>query len=337
MFQITRVDANCGQDPMRIEQEALQGEATLSIASCQTPEEIIRGAKTADVIITHGANLTAQVLEGLPKCKAVVRYGVGYDSVDVAAATACGILVINVPDFCFEEVSNHVMAFLLAACKKLALLHKTMRGQGWDAAKDLQEPMHAVYGQTLGVIGCGNLGRKVAEKAKAFGLNVIGYDKYLPLREMERVGITSVELTTLLRQSDFITLHVGLTEETYHMIDAAALGEMKESCILINTSRGNVVDEPALIAALNSKRIAMACLDVYEQEPIHPENPLLEMGNVLLTPHCASYSDDSFRRLKTTVIQEALRVRDGIFPNHIVNREVLDSPALRFCRQDSNV
>jgi D-3-phosphoglycerate dehydrogenase len=331
MFKIVRVDSNGADDTMLDERKALEGhdDVILETKSCTSEQEIIKCAIDADVVITHSAMLTKGVQEALPKCKAIIRYGVGYDSVDVEAATENGILVVNVPDFCGEEVSNHVMMLILAACKKLVFLNNLTKKGMWSIAKSQQKPMGCVHGETLGIIGCGNLGRHVAKKASAFHMNVIGYDKYLQNEIAEQAGIKLVDLDELLETSDYITLHVALTSETHHMINAQSLKKMKHNCVLINTSRGPVIDEHALIVALQNNEIYMACLDVYEQEPVDISNPLLQMENTILTPHSASYSDAAFTRLKTNVIEEALRIKDGIMPFNVVNKDVIPKVELR--------
>jgi D-3-phosphoglycerate dehydrogenase len=325
MFKIVRVDSDGEKDAMEIERSALQGveNVTLESLSCETEEEIIRAASNANIVTTYAANLTRNVLRALPKCQAIVRYGVGYDSVDVPAATEFGIVVVNVPDFCAEEVSNHVLTFLLASAKKLLLLHKLVRQGKWQEAKALQEPMFPVHGQTLGIIGCGNLGRTVAKKAQSLQLKIIGYDKYVLKDIAEAHGIELVSLDTLLENADFITLHVALTEETYHIMNKETFKKMKRNAILINTSRGCVIDEPALIEVLRDGKIGMACLDVFEEEPLSKESPLLTLENVILTPHSASYSNTSFERLKRSVIAESLRIMQGERPKNIVNKSVI--------------
>ncbi|MFR3905937.1 MAG: C-terminal binding protein [Christensenellales bacterium] len=338
MFYVARVDAAKFQndDPMTDEAAVLVGmeDVRLLRLFCENEREIIEKAQDADVIVTHFADLTETVFAALPRLKAVVRYGVGYDSVDVEGATKHGVLVVNVPDFCGEEVSNHVMAFLLAYAKKVVLLNAMTKDGAWEQAKQKQKPMRCLHGETLGIIGCGNLGRSVAAKAQALKMHVIGYDKYLPPEAGESCGIEMVSLQELYERADYISLHVTLTEETKHLINKAALEQMKKQCVIVNTSRGPVVDESALIEALRNGTIEGACLDVFEQEPIDSDNPLLKMEQVLVTPHDASYSDAAFLRLKRSVMEESLRVKDGKKPCHIVNTAVLGSEALRLKLRD---
>ena len=289
---------------------------------CVTEEEIIAGCKDAEVIITGRAQMTRRVLENLPECKAVIRYGIGYDNIDVSAATDCGILVINIPDFCWEEVSNHVIALLLICAKKLTLLNDYTKQGRWGEAKGRQSPMGSIWGQTLGIIGCGNIGRMVARKAACFGLNIIGYDPYVDRKLTRESGITMKSLPEVLKESDYISLNPFLWQETFHIISEKEFRMMKPTAYLINTSRGPVIDEPALIKALQEKRIAGAGLDVFEKEPVDPANPLLKMDNVVVTPHSASYSDAAFSRLRRSVGKEAARVLMGKYPRNWVNKDV---------------
>jgi D-3-phosphoglycerate dehydrogenase len=264
--------------------------------------------------------MTRRVMENLPKCRAVVRYGVGYDTVDVEAATDNHILVVNVPDFCWEEVSNQAIALLLACAKKLTLLNNLVKEGRWAEAKKAQSPMEPVCGQTCGIVGCGNIGRVTARKAHCFGLKVLGYDPYVDKKQTQECNITLVELPELLKNSDYVLLHTALTSETRHMIGENELKMMKPNACIINTARGAVIDEPALIRALQEKRIAGAGLDVFEQEPIAPDNPLLKMDNAVVMPHSASYSDAAFIRLRHNVGREAARAVSGYLPVNVVNK-----------------
>ena len=304
------------------DQELASMNAELVGVDCATEEEIIEAARDADAVLTGGARMTRRVMEGLPKCRAIVRYGIGYDTVDVDAATDNGILVVNIPDFCWEEVSNHAIVLLLACAKKLVILNNAVKQDSWGASTRAMRPMVQVHRQTLGLVGCGNIGRMRARKAQCFGLRILGYDPYVDKSLAEDYGITLVNLPELLKESDFVSLHTFLNEETRHLIGEKELKQMKPDAYLINTARGSVVDEPALIKALREKWIAGAGLDVFEKEPADPDNPLLKMDNVVVTPHSASYSDAAFKRLRTSVGQEAARVLSGRWPRNVVNKTV---------------
>lgn len=322
-FKVVRVDRT-GNSAIMIEEaeELAKVNAELVGADCTNEDEIIEAAKDADAILTVGAQITRRVMEALPKCKVVVRYGIGFDTIDVDAATDNSILVVNIPDFCFEEVSNHAITLLLACAKKLILLNNGIKQGRWDAVRGAPAPMGSIYGQTLGLVGCGNLGRMTAKKAQCFGLRILGYDPYVDKSLAKEYGITLVSLPELLKESDFVSVHTPLNEETRHLMGEKEFKQMKPTAYFINTARGSVVDEPALIKALQEKWIAGAGLDVFEKEPIDADNPLLEMDNVVVTPHSASYSDVSFKRLRTNVGQEAARVLSGRWPKNVVNKSV---------------
>jgi len=296
--------------------------ADLVGADCRTEEDTIKAAAEADVILTASAQITRRVMEGLPRLKAVVRYGIGYDTVDVAAATDNGVLVVNIPDFCWEEVSNHAIALLLACAKKLVLLNNKLKNEGWSASSRSMRPMVSVHGQTFGIVGCGNIGRMTARKAQCFGLTTLGYDPYADKSLAKEHGIALVSLPELLKESDFVSVHTLLSEETTHLLGEKEFRQMKPTAYLINTARGPVLDEAALIKALQEKWIAGAGLDVFDKEPVDPGNPLLKMDNVVVTPHSASYSEVAFKRLRTSVGQEAARVVSGRWPRNVVNKTV---------------
>ena len=321
--KVVRVDRGADRAVMQEEAEELAkvGAKLIGVAS-SSEEETIEGAKDADVILTAAAQISRRVMEALPKLKAVVRYGIGYDTIDVDAATDNGVLVINIPDFCWEEVSNHAIALLLTCAKKLVILNDALRNDGWRAATRMMWPMVAIHGQTLGVIGCGNIGRMMARKAQCFDLTALGYDPYLDKSVARKCGITMVSLPELLEKSDFVSVHCLLNDETRHLIGEKELKLMKQTAYLINTARGSVIDEQALIHALQEKLIAGAGVDVFENEPVDPDNPLLKMNNVVVTPHAASYSDAAFKRLRTCVGQEAARVISGRWPKNVVNTTV---------------
>jgi D-3-phosphoglycerate dehydrogenase len=318
-----RTDLMGGGAPMveEVEELAKVGAEVIE-GDCATEDDIIEAARDAEVLLVVSAKITCRVMESLPRCKAIVRYGIGYDTVDVEAATDHGILVVNVPDFCFEEVSNHAIALLLACAKKLIFMDKGVKQGRWDECKAAQSPMGSIWGQTLGLIGCGNIGRLVARKAACFRLRVIGADPYVGPAAAEECGITLVGLPELLKESDYISVHAFLNQETRHLLGEAEFKQMKPGAFVINTARGSVIDELALIKALQEKRIAGAGLDVFEKEPVDPANPLLKMDNVVAMPHSASFSDASFRRLRTSVGQEAARVISGRWPKNVVNKSV---------------
>ena len=286
--------------------------------------ELLAAAKDADVILLGSVPITRSLMEAAPKCIAVMCQSVGYDPIDVKAATDLNILVVNNPSFewCIEEVSNHAMLLLLACAKKLKILDRLVSQGQWAEAKKAQKPMGSIYRQTLGIIGCGAIGRMVSRKAQCFGLKVIGYDPYVERYLAKENGITLVNLPELLQQSDYVSAHPDLNETSYHMLGEKEFKQMKPSAYFINTSRGKIVDEPALIKALEEKRIAGAGLDVFEQEPINKDNPLLKMDNVIALSHSASYSDYAFSIAPINIAQEVGRVLSGKLPRNVVNKSV---------------
>ena len=285
-------------------------------------DEIIAKAGDAAVIFTVRAAFTRRVFENLPKLIAIIRCGIGYDNIDVDAATDNNVLVVNIPDFCFEEVSNHALVLLLACAKKLVRMNHLLKTDGWGASRRIMEPMGSIWGQTLGIVGCGNIGRMTARKAKCFGLNVIGHDPYVDPELAGESGIALRSLPEVMGEADYVSLHPCLNQETFHLIGEKELALMKPSAYLINTARGSIVDEPALIRALQDKRIAGAGIDVFEKDPIDPDNALLKMDNVIVTPHSAFYCDASLKRLRISVGQEAVLVARGEWPKNVVNKGV---------------
>jgi len=318
-YKVVHTDAHPHQVIEEERKELDKVHAKLILSVCKTEDEVIEAARYADAIMSVFSPLTRRVMESLQNCKVIARYGIGVDNIDVEAATDSGIIVANVPDFCFEEVSNHTIALILACAKKLTFLNNGTKQGHWDHCP---EPMGPIYGQTLGLVGCGNIGRTTAKKAQCFGLRILGYDPYVDESTAKGYGITLVSLPQLLKESDFVSLHTPLNKETRHLIGEQQLKLMKSSAYLINTARGAVVDELALIKALNEGWITGAGLDVFEEEPIAPDNPLLKMDNVLVTPHSASYSDVSFATLRRRVGEAIVSVLSGQWPRSLVNPAV---------------
>ena len=291
--------------------------AKLTLAQVQKEEDVIRACKEADGLLDQYAVLTRKVLESLPKCKVVSRYGVGVDSVDLKAATDLGIIVANVPDYCMDEVSNQTIAMILTLTRKTAFFDQKVKTGQWDFRSGI--PIYRIHGKTLGLIGCGKIGLEVAKKISAFGVKVIVFDPYL-----QKVG-EGAELTdfdTVLKKSDFISIHCPLNESTRHLIGEKELQKMEKRPILINTSRGPIVDETALIQALKEGHISGAGLDVLEKEPPDPQSPLLKMENVVLSPHVSFYSEESISELKRRTAKNVADVLTGRWPKSVVNREV---------------
>lgn len=298
----------------------------VSYGPLNTPEKLIEHCRDADAILTPGQQFTREVIGKLEKCRALVRYGVGYDTIDVPAATDHGIVVVNIPDFCQPEVANHALVHLLDCAKKITRLDRWIRAGNWGKDGNYRapflSPMGQIHGQTVGLVGFGAIAREFHRRLVPLDMQVLAYDPYVPAERGAALGVRMVPLDELMRESDYISIHVPLMPETHHLINAETLGLMKPTAYLINTSRGPVVDEQALIAALQSGQIAGAGLDVFEQEPIASDNPLLKMENVTLTPHSASFADETFQIMFRRVGEEAARALRGQMPNTPVNPQV---------------
>jgi D-3-phosphoglycerate dehydrogenase len=323
-YLVVHADADSGGDYSEERNWAESAGADLRLTDAGGVEALIANLRDADVVLVSAVPITRQVMEEMPRCRCVVRYGVGVDNADVAAATDLGIVVANVVDFCTEEVANHALLLLLACAKRLLPLDSDLRAGHWRRTSLAGLP--PVWGQTLGIIGLGNIGRSLARKALALQMTVLAYDPYLQPTTLD--GVRLVELRELLAQSDFVSVCAPLTAETRHLIGAAELALMKAGAILINTARGPLVDEAALVEALRSGRIAAAGLDVFEEEPLPAGSPLLGLANVVLTPHTAGMSEASVRRVKREVGQAAAAVLRGRWPKSVVNPGVRPRVAL---------
>ena len=299
--------------------------AELICAGVFDPAEIVAAAHDADALLADNAEVPRQVIEGLDRCKIVAVYGIGYNHVDVQAATEHGILVTNVPGFCTEEVANHAILLLLACAKRLIWMDQGVRRGWWPDNRNLEaalSPIGSVCGQRLGLIGFGNIGQETARRAKAFGLHVSAFTRHLDSPIFAENDVEPLPLPAWLEQSDYVSIHTLLTDETRGMIGEEELRRMKPTAFLINTGRGAVVDEEALIRALREKWVAGAGLDVFTEEPLPPDSPFVTMDNVVLTPHVGSYTDAAFARLRRRVAEQVAMVLRGEWPTAVVNPEV---------------
>lgn len=300
-------------------------DAEIIIAETRTAAEVLDLAPQADGILTDRQSIAEDIIAVAERCQAIARYGVGFDNVALEAATDAGIVVTNVPAYCIDEVTDHAMALLLACARKIPLFHKHINS--WN--RDVGPPMRRIRGQTLGVVGFGRIGQAIAPKAQAFGLDVIVFDQYLTSEAVQAHGAVKVGLPELLAKSDYISIHTPLTPETEGLIGEAELRQMKPNAYLINTARGGIIDIVALHKALSEGWIAGAGQDVLPQEPAPPDEPLLSLENVILTPHVAFLSEESTYDAQKTAASEVARVLTGQMPESVVNPEVLNSPALR--------
>ncbi len=282
-------------------------------------------APQADAILTTWQPITPVVLDAAVKCRLVSNYGIGVDNIALDHATRLGIPVTNVPDYCFDEVSDHAMALLLACARRTAFYHRATRNGTWD--RDAGRPMYRLRGQTLGLIGYGNIARVMAPKARGFGMQVLAYDPYLEPGVRDGFVTVSGDLGAVLSQADYVSIQVPLTVETRRMVDERFLRRMKPTAYLINTARGPIVDERALLWALREGWIAGAGLDVLAQEPPHGSNRLLALDNVIVTPHAAFDSVEATEELQTRAARHIVMALQGETPPHVLNPEV--------CAQDN--
>jgi D-3-phosphoglycerate dehydrogenase len=281
----------------------------MRMAKSQSPEDILTVARDADAVLVTYAKLTGDLLRQLTRCRAIGRFGLGVDNIDLAAAAEMKITVTYVPDYCVREVSDHAMALLLALARKITLSNRLVQAGRWEVPAVV--PMHRLSERVLGLIGFGNIPRALAPKAKAFGMRVVAHDPYVAADAFAAAGVAGMSLDELLAISDFISVHAPLMPATRGLINAAVLAKMKPTALLINTARGPLVDEQALIGALDAGRIAGAALDVLATEPPPANSPLLGRDNVILTPHTAFYSEEALNELLTKCASDVARVLSG--------------------------
>lgn len=294
--------------------------AELRLASQPTPGGIVAAARDADALLVTYAKINADMIREMKKCRIISRFGIGVDNVDLEAATRAGIVVTKVPDYCIDEVSDHAMALLLSLVRKIPFSSARAHAGRWEMPA--VTPIHRLRSTVLGLVGFGRIPQLVAPKAKAFGMRVMAHDPYVPLNVMEQAGVGRLEFAELLKISDYISIHSPLLPETHHLFSTDVFRQMKPGALIVNTSRGPVVDEAALAAALDAKQIGGAALDVLEQEP-PVSSPLFGRDNVILTPHTSFYSVESLEELQTKAAEEVVRVLTGQPPRNPVNLEAL--------------
>jgi D-3-phosphoglycerate dehydrogenase len=281
-------------------------------------EAIIEGARDADGLIVVYAQIGEKIIASLEQCKVIVRTGIGYNNIDVDAATRKGIMVANVPDYCAGEVADHAMALLLSLVRKVAFLNGQVKKEKWSFLE--AKPIPRLSETTLGLYGCGNIAQGVARRAQAFDIAVAGFDPYLPDAVFDKTGIRKTgSLDELYAVSDFISLHAPLTPETRHVINRDALRKMKKTAVIVNTARGPLIDHDDLLEALQQGIIAGAALDVTEQEPPVFPLPLSALDNVLITPHTAYYSESSEPELRAKAVREVIRTLTEGRPKFWIN------------------
>lgn len=312
------VVADCDHPSLAIEEGVLADTCrSLPWHACRSEDAVIAECNAAEGLLIQYAPITRRVMQAIPNLRVIVRYGVGVDTVDLAAAAGLGVIVSNVPDYGTDEVSDHALALMMCLSRKVVQSNAQVKSGVWDFR--LMHPVHRLRGRTLGIVGLGLIGSTFARKAAALGVRLIGFDPYA-VRERLPEGLTLVDLETLLRESDIVSLHCPLNDETRNLLDARRLGLMKPSAFLINVARGGIVDEVALDRALADGRLAGAAMDVLAKEPGTIEHPLFRHDNFLCTPHMAWHSEESAQELKRKAAEEVRRVLRGEPPRYQVNK-----------------
>ena len=304
-------------------------DADLRAAVCVTEDDVIAAGAEADaLLVSTREGISRRVLERLPRCKVVSRYGVGLDNVDLVAAAELGIVVTHFPEYCTNEVADHALALSLALNRRVVELDRDLRRGAWvehahATTKILRGPVPALRELTLGIVGFGRIGRAVAARARPFGLAILAADPYVASETIAAAGVEPVTLDELLARADIVSLHCPLTPETRGLIGEAELRRMKSGAVLVNTARGPLLDLPAVTAALASGALAAAALDVVYPEPLPADSPLYGLPNVILTPHAAYYSERSAEVVRRETFEAALAVLQGMRPRIVANPAVL--------------
>jgi len=292
--------------------------AKLAVYACKTEEDVIKCTTEADIIICQFAPITKKVIDNLKECKAIIRYAVGVDNIDVDAATKKGIHVCNVPDYGTEEVALHTVSLILSLIRKLPIQQKASRQGKWTYKET--KPIHRLRGQTLGLVGFGRIPRYVAKLMKEFEVQILIHDPFIDNNEIKMLGYNSGSLTELFEKSNIISIHVPLSKQTHHLIDKNLFNITQKNPYIVNTSRGGIINEKDLLEAFLENKISGIALDVSETEPMGIDNPLLKYDQIIVTPHSAWYSEESIEALQRSVAEEAIRILSGDAPKNSVNK-----------------
>jgi D-3-phosphoglycerate dehydrogenase len=287
-------------------------DADIRVSKSNSPDDILSVARDADGLMVCYAQITPAIIKELTRCKVIARTGLGVDNIDLPSAKEKDIVVTYVPDYCLQEVSDHAMALLLALARKIPLSNKLVQAGRWEMPAVV--PIYRLEGRVLGLIGFGNIPRALAPKAKAFGLKVITSDPFVSPEHLKALGVENVSLDELLKQSDFISVHAPLMPQTRGLLNAAAFAKTKKGVMIVNTARGPLIDQQALVAALDSGQVGGAALDVLETEPPPKDLALIGRDNVILSPHTAFYSVDALQELQTKAASDVARVLSGEKP-----------------------
>lgn len=290
--------------------------------SCKTVEDMKEAGKDAEIALVQFAPVNREVIDAWKACRLIVRYGIGYDNVDVAYAAERGIQVCNVPAYCLDEVADHTCAMILSSSRKIVAMHESVKSGEWSV-ETVARPMPKSSETVVGLIGYGRIGERVSARLAPFGFQIVVYDPYLSDAAAQSKGVRkSADWEAFLAEADILSMHVPLTDETRHMINEQSLKHMKRTAVIVNTSRGALIDTRALAKAIDEGVIGGAALDVFEREPLEADHPLRSCRNVILTPHAAYFSDSALLALQRQTAEEAVRYARGEAPASPVNRPV---------------
>jgi len=310
-------------EALDVEHEILGDLADIVPLQVTDPERFFPEAEDCDALLnTYAGPITAEIMARMPKCRLIARYGIGVDTIDLDAATEAGIIVTNNPTYCIEEVAEHTIAMLLAAARKVAFYDRLVRQGRWEVPPG--KPMFRLAESTIGLVGYGNIARRVAKAAAGLQMRVLFSDPFVESGQFDTPG-EKVELPQLLRESDFVCIHAPLLPQTRHMIGADAFAQMKDTAVLINCSRGPIVDTDALVKALDDQSIAGCALDTTDPEPLTEDHPLRGRDNVIINPHVAWYSEQAMAGLQAGAPGEVRLVLQGEWPKNVVNKAVKDN------------
>lgn len=284
-------------------------------------EDVREAVAGADAVLNCYAQMPAEVIRGLDRCRVIARYGIGLDTVDVDEATSRGILVTNVPDYCIDEVSDHALALILSLARGVTLLDRKVRSGSWTPTD--ARPLHRLRGRTLGLVGFGRIARALVAKMAPLGYRIVTTDPFVPDEAVREAGAEPMTLEELLAAADVVSVHAPLTADSHHLIGAAELALLRSGAILVNTSRGPLVDLDALRVALEEDRLGGVGLDVLEVEPPSPDDPLLHRDDVIVTPHAAFYSEESLRELQRKAVEQVIEALAGRIPPYAVNADAV--------------
>lgn len=313
---------------LRFEEAVFEGlDIELVKGQARTEEEVIELCRDADGIINQYAPLSERVIKELNNCKVISRYGVGVNTIHIPSSTEKGICVTNVPDYSMDEVSDHALALIMSIARKVVTLNEYVKKGVWDYKKGI--PIRRARAQVVSVLGFGRIPRRLVAKLIAIGYQVNVYDPYVPEEAVREAGANPVSLEEAVRTGDFISVHVPLMDNTKGLIGEKEFAMMKPTAVIINTARGPVIDEQALIKALQTNQIAGAGLDVVEIEPIPKDHPFLTMENVVINPHAAWYSTEAAEEMRTKAARNIVEVLNGFYPTYLVNHDVKSKVILK--------